>query len=187
MGKEWYTLHTYSGYEQKIQRTIEQIRSYDEEFALAVSDVWVPMKSEFEIKNGVKKETKKKVLPGYILVEIDFPENNWKDTYYKIRRIHGVTGFLSAVAGRKPRPLSAVEVKNIKTETGDVPAEKAFKPKQNFEIGEEVKVIEGPFDTFSGKIEEIDTTKGKLRISVQIFGRSTPVEVEFNQVEKVVL
>lgn len=197
MGKEWYTLNTYSGYEQKIQRTIENMRSYDSDFAEAVSDVWIPVKTEYEVKvvenkkDGTKKEVKKpvfkKILPGYILVEIDFPENNWKDTYLKIRRIHGVTGFLNAVANRKPRPLSAVEVKSLKTETGDVPAEKAFKPKQNFEVGEEVKVIEGPFDTFTGKIEEIDSTKGKLRISVQIFGRSTPVEVEFTQVEKVVL
>lgn len=188
MAKGWYIVHTYSGYEQKIQRTIEKMREFDEDFAAVVSEVKVPMETVIEIKDGVKKETKKKILPGYILVEIDFPEGDtWKTTYSKIKRVQGVTGFLSAMEGKKPQPLSAAEMKGIMQKTGEVPVEKAFKPKQNFELGEEVKIIEGPFDTFSGKIEEIDLAKGKMRVSVQIFGRSTPVEVEFSQVEKAVL
>lgn len=186
MAKGWYIVHTYSGYEQKIQRTIFKLREMDTDFALVVSDVKVPMEIVTEIKDGKKKEVKRKILPGYILVEIDFPEDGtWKNTYSKIKRIQGVTGFVSAMEGRKPQPLSAAEMKGIMQKTGEVPTEKEFRPKQNFEVGEEVKIIDGPFESFSGTIDEIDAVKGKLRVSVQIFGRSTPVEVEFTQAEKV--
>ena len=89
--------------------------------------------------------------------------------------------------GRKPQPLSAAEMKDILQKTGEVPAEKTFKPKQNFQVGEEVRIVDGPFESFSGVIEEIDSVKGRMRVSVQIFGRSTPVEVEYLQVEKTVL
>ena len=186
MAKAWYIVHTYSGYEQKIQRTIFKLREMDTDFALVVSDVKVPMETVTEIKDGKKKEVKRKILPGYILVEIDFPDDaTWKNTYSKIKRIQGVTGFVSAMEGRKPQPLTAAEMKGIMQKTGEVPTEKEFRPKQNFQVGEEVKIIDGPFESFSGMIDEIDTVKGKLRVSVQIFGRSTPVEVEFNQAEKV--
>ena len=186
MAKGWYIVHTYSGYEQKIQRTIFKLRENDDDFALVVSDVKVPMETVTEIKDGKKKEVKRKILPGYILVEIDFPEDGtWKNTYSKIKRIQGVTGFVSAMEGRKPQPLSAAEMKGIMQKTGEVPTEKEFRPKQNFEVGQEVKIIDGPFESFSGTIDEIDTVKGKLRVSVQIFGRSTPVEVEFTHAEKV--
>ena len=186
MAKAWYIVHTYSGYEQKIQRTIFKLREMDTDFALVVSDVKVPMETVTEIKDGKKKEVKRKILPGYILVEIDFPDDaTWKNTYSKIKRIQGVTGFVSAMEGRKPQPLTAAEMKGIMQKTGEVPTEKEFRPKQNFQVGEEVKIIDGPFESFSGTIDEIDTVKSKLRVSVQIFGRSTPVEVEFNQAEKV--
>ena len=188
MAKGWYIVHTYSGYEQKIQRTIMKLRKMDMDFALVVSDVKVPMETVTEIKDGKKKDVKRKILPGYILVEIDFPDDaTWKNTYSKLKRIQGVTGFVSAMEGKKPQPMSAAEVKEIMQKTGEVPTEKAFKPKQNFQVGEEVKIIDGPFESFSGTIDEIDQIKGKLRVSVQIFGRSTPVEVEYLQVEKVIL
>ena len=186
MAKGWYIVHTYSGYEQKIQRTIFKLREMDTDFALVVSDVKVPMETVTEIKDGKKKEVKRKILPGYILVEIDFPEDGtWKNTYSKIKRIQGVTGFVSAMEGKKPQPLSAAEMKGIMQKTGEVPTEKEFRPKQNFQVGDEVKIIDGPFESFSGIIDEIDNVKSKLRVSVQIFGRSTPVEVEFLQAEKV--
>lgn len=187
MAKGWYIVHTYSGYEQKIQRTILKLREMDDEFALTVSDVKVPMETVTEVKDGKKKEVKRKILPGYILVEIDFPDDGtWKNTYSKIKRIQGVTGFVSAMEGKKPQPMSAAEFKEIMQKTGEVPTEKTFKPKQNFQVGEEVKIIDGPFESFSGTIDDVDSVKGKLRVSVQIFGRSTPVEVEYLQVEKVV-
>lgn len=188
MAKGWYIVHTYSGYEQKIQRTILKMREMDTDFALVVSDVKVPMETIVETKpDGKKREVKRKILPGYILVEIDFPEDGtWKNTYSKLKRIQGVTGFVSAMEGRKPQPMSAAEMKEIMQKTGEVPTEKEFRPKQNFQVGEEVRIIDGPFESFSGVIEEIDSIKGKLRVSVQIFGRSTPVEVEYLQAEKVV-
>ncbi len=186
MAKGWYIVHTYSGYEQKIQRTIDKMRQMDTDFALVVSEVKVPMETVTEVKDGKKKEVKRKILPGYILVEIDFPEDaSWKNTYSKIKRIQGVTGFVSAMEGRKPTPMSAAEMKGIMQKTGEVPTEKEFRPHQNFQVGEEVRIIDGPFESFSGTIDEIDTVKGRLKVSVQIFGRSTPVEVEFLQAEKV--
>ncbi len=187
MAKGWYVVHTYSGYEKKIQRTIMKMREMDADFATVVTDVKVPEETVKEQReDGTEREVKRKLLAGYILVEIDFPEMTWKNTYSKIKRIQGVTGFVSAMEGRKPQPLTPAEVKEIMMRTGEAPMEKTFRPKQNFALGEEVKIIEGPFESFSGKIEEIDETKGKIRVSVQIFGRSTPVEVEYNQVEKVV-
>ena len=186
MAKGWYIVHTYSGYEQKIERTILKLREMDTDFALVVSDVKVPMETVTEIKDGKKRDVKRKILPGYILVEIDFPDDaTWKNTYSKIKRIQGVTGFVSAMEGKKPQPLSAAEMKGIMQKTGEVPTEKEFRPKQNFQVGDEVKIIDGPFESFSGVIDEIDNVKSKLRVSVQIFGRSTPVEVEFLQAEKV--
>lgn len=188
MAKGWYVVHTYSGYEQKIQRTIDKMREMDPDFGLIVTEVKVPMETVSEIRDGKKRDVKRKILPGYILVEIDFPQETWKVTYSKIKRIQGVTGFVSAMEGSKmPLPLSAQEMNEILQKTGDAPVEKTFKPKQNFAVGEEVKIVDGPFESFSGTIDEIDTTKNKLRVSVQIFGRSTPVEVEYFQVEKVIL
>ncbi len=187
MAKGWYIVHTYSGYEQKIERTVMKLREMDTEFALTVSDVKVPMETVTETKDGKKKEVKRKILPGYILIEIDFPDDpTWKNTYSKIKRINGVTGFVSAMDGKKPQPMSAAEFKDIMQKTGEIPAEKVFKPKQTFAVGDEVKIVDGPFESFSGVVEDIDPVKGKLRVSVQIFGRSTPVEVEYLQVEKVV-
>ena len=131
----------------------------------------------------------KKVLPGYILVELDLPENTWRTVTAKIARIPGVTGFLTADKTGKnpPKPLSQREHTDILRRTGEMPEEKVFRPKQDFEKGEEVKVISGPFASFNGTIDDIDLAKGRLRLSVQIFGRSTPVEVEFSQVEKVLV
>lgn len=187
MAKGWYIVHTYSGYEQKIERTILKLREMDSDFALIVTDVKVPMETVTETKDGKKKETRKKILPGYILVEIDFPDDpTWKNTYSKIKRINGVTGFVSAINGKKPQPMSAAEYTDIMQKAGEMPAEKVFKPKQTFAVGDEVRIVDGPFESFSGVVDEIDQAKGKMRVSVQIFGRSTPVEVEFLQVEKMV-
>ncbi|MFA5446860.1 MAG: transcription termination/antitermination NusG family protein, partial [Sphaerochaeta sp.] len=124
-------------------------------------------------------------LPGYILVELDLPDHSWKTWASHIKRIQGVTGFVTPDDRVKPKPLSAAEVKNIFQKTGDLPAEKVFKPKQTFAVGEQVRIIEGPFDSFTGVIEEVNLEKARMRVSVGIFGRSTPVEVDFLQVEKI--
>ncbi|NCC63314.1 MAG: transcription termination/antitermination factor NusG [Spirochaetia bacterium] len=185
MAKGWYVVHTYSGYEQKIERIINKMRETDTDFALVCTDVKVPFETVVEVKDGVRRDVKRKILPGYILVELDLPENSWKIWCSQIKRIQGVTGFVTPNDNMKPQPLSSGEVKSLFQKTGDLPAEKVFKPKQTFSIGEQVRIIEGPFDSFTGVIEEVNLEKARMRVSVGIFGRSTPVEVDFLQVEKI--
>ena len=185
MAKGWYVVHTYSGYEQKIERIINKMRETDTDFALVCTDVKVPFETVVEVKDGVRRDVKRKILPGYILVELDLPENSWKIWCSQIKRIQGVTGFVTPNDNMKPQPLSSGEVKSLFQKTGDLPAEKVFKPKQTFSIGEQVRIIEGPFDSFTGVIEEVNLEKARMRVSVGIFGRSTPGEVDFLQVEKI--
>ena len=186
MARGWYTVHTFSGYEQKIEKLIRRMMETDANFASVCLDVKVPFETVIETKDGVKKEVKHKVLPGYILVELDMPEDDsWKTYCTQIRRIQGVTGFLTATRSAKPIPLSKEEMNIILQKTGEIKAEKTFRPKQSFNVGEGVKVIDGPFSGFSGVIEEINSEKGRIKVSVEIFGRPTPVEIEFSQVEKI--
>ena len=189
MARGWYVVHTYTGYEQKIERIINKLRASDGEFAAYCTGVNVPMETvTVQNEKGETKTEHKKVIPGYILVELDLPENNtWRMVTAKIARITGVTGFLTADKTGKnpPKPLTQREHSDILRRTGEMPEEKIFRPKQDFLVGEQVKVISGPFASFDGTIDEIDLAKGRMRLSVQIFGRSTPVEVDFSQVEKV--
>jgi len=190
MEKGWYVVHTYSGYEQKIERIINKLRESDSEFARFCTGVSVPFEQVTVInEKGEKKVEQKKILPGYILVELELPEDSWRTTTAKIARIQGVTGFLTADKSGKnpPKPLSSREHNDILARSGEVPAEKTFRPKQDFVKGEEVRVTAGPFESFNGTVDEIDLAKGRLRLSVQIFGRSTPVEVDFTQVEKILI
>lgn len=177
---------TYSGYEQKIEKLIRRLMETDAKFASVCLDVKVPFETLIETKDGVRKEVKHKVLPGYILVELDMPEDeSWKGYCSQIKRIQGVTGFLTATKSSKPLPLSKTEMDNILQKTGEMEVEKTFRPKQSFSEGETVKVTEGPFSGFTGVIEEVNNEKGRIRVSVEIFGRPTPVEIEFSQLEKV--
>ncbi len=186
MAKGWYVVNTYTGYEQKIERTINRLRETNPGFAEVCSEVKVPFETVIEMKNDKEKEVRKKILPGYILVELDLPEIAWAKYCAEIKRIQGVTGFLTSSERAKPKPLHPSEVKRIFTKTGELPAEKVFKPRQNFSVGETVRIIDGPFDTFSGEIEKVNLEKNKIIVSVGIFGRSTPVELTFEQVEKFV-
>ncbi len=185
MAKGWYVVHTYSGYEMKIEKTIRKIMETDLTFAEVVLDVKVPTEEVVEVKDGVKKTIKRKILPSYILVQMDLPQHMWEGFCSQIRRIQGVTGFVGIQPGKKPVPLSPDELKGILQKTGEIQSEKVLRPKQTFSVGEHVKVIEGPFETFTGVVEEVNLEKAKLRVLVGIFGRSTPVEVDFLQVEKV--
>lgn len=185
MAKGWYVVHTYSGYENKIEKTIRKIMESDPQFSEVVSDVKVPTEEVVEVKDGVKKTVKRKILPSYILVQMDLPEYQWELFCSQIKRIQGVTGFVGSLEGRKPSPLSSEELKGILQKTGEIKSEKVLRPKQSFSQGEHVKIIEGPFESFTGTIEEVNLEKGKLRVLVGIFGRSTPVEVDFLQVEKI--
>ncbi len=184
MAKAWYVLHTYSGYENKIEKSIRKLVQ-DENLGECVFDIKVPSEQVVEVKDGKKKVSTKKFLPGYILLEMDLPDRDWKPVCSMIRRIPGVTGFVGSSANLKPMPISADEAKTILQKTGEIKGEKVLKPKQTFSAGENVRIIEGPFDTFTGTVEEVNMEKAKLRVMVGIFGRATPVEVDFLQVEKI--
>ena len=184
MAKGWYVLHTYSGHENKVEKFIRKLME-ESPFDEVIADVKVPSEEVVEVKDGKRKVTNKKFLPGYILLEMDLPEHGWKRICSQIRKIQGVTGFVGSMGGSKPQPISADEARSILQKAGEIRSDKVVKPKQSFSVGEAVRIIEGPFDTFTGTIEEVNLEKGKLRVSVGIFGRSTPVEVDFLQVEKV--
>ncbi len=184
MAKGWYVVHTYSGYENKVQKHIQKLIE-DGTLANVVFTVKVPSEEVVEIKDGKKKVSTKKFLPGYILVEMDLPEYEWKQPCNSIRQIPGVTGFVGSGRLQKPQPISSDEARAILQRAGDIKSEKVLKPRQSFSIGEMVRITDGPFQSFTGNIEEVNLEKGKLRVMVGIFGRATPVELDFLQVEKV--
>ncbi|MFP7300155.1 transcription termination/antitermination protein NusG [Neobacillus niacini] len=176
MEKNWYVLHTYSGYENKVKANLEK-RVESMGMTDKIFRVVVPEEEETELKNGKKKVVKKKVFPGYVLVEIVMTDDSW----YVVRNTPGVTGFVgSAGAGSKPTPLLPEEVAVILKRMGV--DEKRIDV--NYEIGETVRVKEGPFMNFTGTVEEMDKDKSKLKVLVNMFGRDTPVELEFTQIEK---
>ena len=185
MAKNWYIVHTYTGYENKIERTIRMMLDAKELDSAIVTDVKVPVEEVVEVKDGKKRSRKNKFLPGYIMLELDLPEIGWKTTCSAIRRIQGVTGFVGTNPDVRPRPISAEEAKNLLQKSGDLKGEKTVRIKQSYEVGDTVKITDGPFATFSGNVEEINAEKNKLRVMVQIFGRATPVEVDILQVEKI--
>lgn len=167
-------IHTYAGYENKVKTNLEK-RVESMEMQDKIFRVLVPMEKELEIKNGKKKTTLKKVFPGYVLVEMIMADDSW----YVVRNTPGVTGFVGP--GSKPIPLSESEVNHILRQMGiDEP-----KPKIEFSVGENVRVIEGPFANFVGSIEEVFIERRKIKVLVSMFGRDTPVELEFYQVSKI--
>ena len=175
----WYVVHTQSGYEKKVKSNIEsRIGSMNMEDS--IFEVVIPMEDVIEFKNGKKVVVQKKVFPGYLLVRCDLDDDSW----YVIRNTPGVTGFVGA--GSKPSPLSRRDVeKFLLVVTGDEEvAAKRGKPRLEYETGETVRVREGPFADFSGEIIEINEDQLKLKVLVNIFGRETPVELEFSQVAK---
>lgn len=199
MSKNWYILHTYTGYEGKIERTIRQLLEAKELDSAVVCDVKVPVEEVVEIRDKkvskkgevvktekVKCTRKNKFLPGYIMLELDLPDLGWKATCNTIRRISGVTGFVGTNPSERPRPISAEEAKVLLLKAGEIKGEKPVHVKQTFAVGDQVKINDGPFATFSGSVEEVNMEKEKLRVMVQIFGRATPVEVDLLQVEKLV-
>lgn len=186
MAKNWYILHTYTGFERKIERTMRMMLDAGELDSNVVTDVKVPIEEVIEIKDGKKKAKKNLFLPGYIMLEMDLPETGWKDICAAIRRVQGVTGFVGTNPSERPRPISGDEAKNLLLKSGDIKGEKMPRIKQSYAVGDKVKITEGPFVTFSGTVEEIDADKGKMRVMVQIFGRVVPVEVDLLQVEKLI-
>jgi transcriptional antiterminator NusG len=185
MAKSWYILHTYTGYEGKIERAIRSLIETNKLNPAIVVDVKVPVEELIEIKDGKKKSRNNKFLPGYIMLELDLPDLGWKDTCSTIRRIQGVTGFVGTNPSERPRPISSDEAKNLLQRAGEIKGEKNVRIKQSFSVGDQVKITDGPFATFSGAVEEVNVEKDKLRVMVQIFGRATPVEVSLLQAERI--
>ena len=174
MEKQWFAIHTYSGYENKVKDNLEK-RAKSMNMEDYIFRVLVPMEDEIQIKDGRKKIIQRKVFPGYVLVEMIMTDHSW----YVVRNTSGVTGFVGA--GNKPVPLHEHEVNALLQQMGVI--ENKFKVQ--FNVGENVRVKEGPFENLVGSVEEIYADKGKMKVSVSMFGRETPVEVEFSQVEKV--
>ncbi len=183
MARAWYVLHTYSGYEMRIEKTIHLMMD-DGSLGGAVLDVKVPSERVAEVKDGKRKERTQRVLPGYILIEMDLPLA-WKDPCTKVRKIHGVTGFVGSAQDSRPNPISAEEARGLLQRMGEIKGDAAVRPKQSYVLNEQVCIIEGPFAGFNGTVEEVYADKSRLKVMVGIFGRNTPVEVEFLQVEKV--
>jgi transcriptional antiterminator NusG len=176
---DWFVVHTYAGYENKVKQNLaSRVRSMNVEEQ--IFEVVIPMEDVIEFKQGRKVVVQKKVFPGYLLVRMDLDDDSW----YVVRNTPGVTGFVGS--GAKPTPLSRREVEDIlgvgKPEPGA--PEKKARPRLEFETGEQVRVVAGPFADFNGAISEIDVDRSKLKVLVNIFGRETPVELEFGQVAK---
>ncbi|MCK9218298.1 MAG: transcription termination/antitermination protein NusG [Firmicutes bacterium] len=165
---KWYVVHTYSGYENKVMANIEKIVE-NRNMQDIIFEIKVPIEEQVEIKNGKKKITQKKIFPGYVLVKMLMTDESW----YVVRNTRGVTGFVGP--GSKPVPLSDSEIKNLGVERVPV--------KLDAKIGNSVKVISGPFENFVGTIQEINNEKQKVKVMVSMFGRETPVELEFVQIE----
>ncbi|MDR2841890.1 MAG: transcription termination/antitermination protein NusG [Spirochaetaceae bacterium] len=185
MATAWYILHVYSGFETKIEKKVRLMISQGELDKAIVKDIKTPSEEVTEVKDGKKRTQTKKFFPGYMMIELDLPDDNWKATNKAIRDINGVTGFVGTPPDRKPKPLSGEEARVILQKTGEIKGDKPVRARQTFSEGEQVKIIDGPFESFTGTIEEINTEKNKLKVMVGIFGRNTPVEVDIIQVEKV--
>ncbi len=172
--RQWYAIHTYSGYEEKVGESIQQrVESVD--MADKIYGVLVPKEKMIEIKNGKRKVVEKKIFQGYVLVDMKMTEDAW----YIVRNTPGVTGFVGT--GTDPTPVSEDEIRKIKKRMG------VEEPKHHidFSVGEIVNITDGPFKGFDGAINEIDTQKGKIKVLVSMFGRETPVELDALQVKKV--
>jgi transcriptional antiterminator NusG len=174
--KQWYIIHTYSGFEQKVA---DSLRSRAEAFGFAdkIGQILIPTEEVVEVRGGKKVTSKRLMYPGYVLVQMEMNDDLW----HAVKSTPRVTGFVGG--GNTPVPLSATEVNDILYRQA-TSAERP-RPKQTFEKGETVRITDGPFTNFSGKVDEVNTERNTLRVLVTIFGRATPVELEFGQVEKV--
>ncbi|MDP2913663.1 MAG: transcription termination/antitermination protein NusG [Candidatus Omnitrophota bacterium] len=176
MAKRWYVIHTQTGYEDRVKSTLEgKIKAGLTKDA--ISQILVPIEQVSEVKGGKKRISQRKFFPGYILAEMELTDETW----YLIKSISGVTGFVGA--GSKPLPLRDDEVDAILKQAKD--AKEKPTPKVIFEKGENIRVNDGPFINFNGTIEEVNLAKGKVKVMISIFGRATAVELETWQVEKV--
>ena len=173
-GRRWYVLHTYSGYEENVEKNLKQrIESMDMEDK--IFNILIPTEKKIKIKNGKRKVVEERIFPGYILVEMIVTDDSW----YVVRNTPNVTGFIGA--GTIPTPISENEIKELRKRMGV--EEPKFKI--DVSVGSPVRIIDGPFKNLEGKITHIDEAKGKIKILVSMFGRETPVELDFLQIKKI--
>lgn len=185
MARSWYIVQVYTGYEQKINRTLSEMIAENKIDSSVLIQVKVPTEEVTEVRNNKKRVKNSLLLPGYIMAEMDLPQIGWKDVCSQIRSVQGVTGFVGTNPSERPRPISNDEAKRMLLAAGELKGEKVVRVNKSYDIGDNVKITEGPFATFSGTVEEVMAEKNKLRVNVQIFGRVTPVEVDVLQVEKI--
>ena len=173
-GRRWYVIHTYSGYEENVTQNLKQrVESLDMEDK--IFNILIPTEKKIKIKNGKRKVVEEKIFPGYILVEMEVTDESW----YIVRNTPNVTGFIGT--GTIPTPISETEVKSLQKRMG------VEDPKFQIDVsmGDTVRINEGPFKNMEGKVTVVDEAKGKIKVSVSMFGRETPVELDFLQIKKI--
>lgn len=175
--KKWFVVHTYSGFENKAKKSLEdkmKLEGLQEQFG----EILIPMEQVVEMVRGEKRTSKRKFFPGYILVQMEMNDRTW----HLVKNTPKVTGFVGAAANQQPPPITDAEVQRLTTQISEGTLKP--KPKVQFEEGDNVRVTDGPFSNFNGSVEEVNPDKGRLKVLVSIFGRATPVELDFMQVEK---
>ena len=176
MAKRWYVVHVYSGFEKKIAQQIKE-GAAQKGLADLVEDVLVPAEDVTEVRRGQKVSTERKFFPGYVLVKMELTDQTW----HLVKDTPKVTGFLGTKL--RPSPITEAEADRMLKQSAE--GVERTRPAILFEIGEQVRVADGPFTSFNGTVEDVDEEKGRVKVSVSIFGRSTPVDLEYSQVEKV--
>jgi transcriptional antiterminator NusG len=176
MEPRWYVVHAYSGFESKVAQSIRD-QADREGLGADILEVLVPTEEVVEVKRGSKTKSERKFFPGYVLVKMVMTDRAW----HLVKNTTKVTGFLGS--GKRPSPISEAEARRIVDQTQD--SSERVRPSITFEVGENVRVSDGPFASFNGVVEDVDETRARLKVSVSIFGRSTPVDLEYGQVEKV--